>query len=360
MPPTFLIYGANGYTGALVARHALERGLRPILAGRSATDVIVEAEGLRLPHRIFPLDDPAALDAGLEGIAAVLHCAGPFVHTWRPMFEACLRCRVHYVDVTGEIAVFEALAARNAEARAAGIMALPGAGFDVVPTDCLAAHLKRRLPAATHLVLAFRALSGVSRGTAATAIEAMASGEMGMVRRAGRLTPVPPAWKTRQVDFGAGPRLAVTLPWGDVATAWHSTGIPNVEVYMAARPNMVRAMRLGRVIGPLLRLPFAKDFLKYRVHARSSGPADARRRAGRSVVWGLASTGAPDDRHNPPAGQVAARLEGPEGYTLTALASVAIVEKILAGNFEPGFQTPSLAYGPDFVLELPGVTRTDL
>ena len=351
MPPTFLIYGANGYTGALVARHALERGLRPILAGRSATQVVVDAVGLHLPHRVFALDDPAALDAGLEGITVVLHCAGPFVHTWRPMFEACLRRRVHYVDVTGEIAVFEAIAARGAEAQAAGIMALPGAGFDVVPTDCLAAHLKRRLPSATHLVLAFRAMAGVSRGTAATTVEAMAAGEMGMVRRDGKLTRVPPAWKTRTVDFGSGPRLAVTIPWGDVATAWHSTGIPNVEVYMAARPKMVRAMRLGRIMGPLLRLPFAKDFLKYGIHARDSGPSDAQRAAGAGAVWGMASDGARE---------VSSLLTGPEGYTLTALASVAIVEKILAGNFKPGFQTPSLAYGPDFVLELPGTSRTDL
>lgn len=351
MPPTFLIYGANGYTGALIARHAVDRGLQPILAGRSATDVIVEAEGLRLPHRVFALDNSRALDAGLQGVAAVLHCAGPFVHTWRPMFEACVRNRVHYVDVTGEIAVFEALAARGAEAQAAGIMALPGAGFDVVPTDCLAAHLKRRLPTATHLVLAFRALAGVSRGTAATAIETMASGEMGLVRRSGQLARVPAAWKTRQVDFGNGPRLAVSIPWGDVSTAWHSTGIPNIEVYMAARPNVVRAMRLGRVAGPLLRLPFAKDLLKYRIHARSSGPTDAQRAAGQSTVLGMASDGTRE---------VSSLLLGPEGYTLTALASLSIVEKILAGNFKPGFQTPSLAYGPDFVLELPGVERTDL
>src|SRR6187402_1304471 len=111
------------------------------------------------------------------------------------MVDACLAERVPYLDITGEIAVFEAAAARDAEAKAAGVVLLPGAGFDVVPSDCLAAHLKRRLPSATSLALAFQVLGGVSRGTATTAVENLARG--GMVRRAGKLVAVPAAYKTR-------------------------------------------------------------------------------------------------------------------------------------------------------------------
>ena len=163
------------------------------------------------------------MDAGLNDVTAVLNCAGPFSRTARPMADACLRCRVHYIDVTGEIPVFEALAARDREARAAGVMLLPGAGFDVVPSDCLAAHLKRRLPSATRLALGFQPGGGVSCGTAATMMaENLDRG--GAIRCGGVLRPVPAAWRTRSIDFGRGPVTAMTIPWGDVSTAYHSTG----------------------------------------------------------------------------------------------------------------------------------------
>jgi short subunit dehydrogenase-like uncharacterized protein len=349
---TWMIYGANGYTGALVARYAAERGMQPILAGRNATQVIVEANGLHLPHRVFPLDDPAALDSGLDGVDVVLNCAGPFSQTARPMVAACIRKGVHYVDVTGELEIFEALAAMDDAFRSAEIMVLPGAGFDVVATDTVAAHLKERLPTATSLTLAFRGLGVVSRGTAATAVESMASGSSGMIRRNGVLVKVPPAWRTREVDFGKGKRQVVSMPWGDVSTAWYSTGIENIEVYMAATDRMVTAMRAGRYLGPLLRLPYMRDILKYRIHARMAGPTDAQRQSMQSVVWGRAE--------DPSGAAVECLQTGPEGYTYTALATLEVVNRVLAGDRKIGFQTPSAAYGPDWVLDLEGVSRTDL
>ena len=349
---TFLIYGANGYTGSLIAQEAAARGMKPILAGRSATDVIVAANALHLPHRVFALDEPAALDAALADVALVLNCAGPFMHTAQPMVEACMRVGVHYADITGEIGVFEALAAQHAAIEAAGILVLPGAGFDVVPTDCLAAHLKQRLPKAQRLTLAFRGMAGVSRGTAATAIESMATGVMGMVREEGALKTVPPASRIREVDFGNGWRDTVLIPWGDVSTGWVSTGIPNIEVYMAARPNMVRAMKAGRYLGPLLRMGFVRDFLKYRVHARVAGPTHAERAAAQATIWGRAE--AADGR------AVESRLTTPEPYNLTVATTLWVAEQVLAGHAPSGYQTPSSAYGPDWILELPGVERVDV
>ena len=183
-------------------------------------------------------------------MTAVLHCAGPFAHTSRPMADACLRVGTHYLDITGEAAVFEALAARSAEARAAGVMLLPGTGFDVVPSDCLAAHLKRRLPSATRLALGFQSLGRLSRGTATTMAENVHRG--GLVREGGVLRRVPTAWKVRAIDFGCGPVKAITIPWGDVSTAYHSTGIPNIEVYMAAPLGRRLAARASRYLGWLL------------------------------------------------------------------------------------------------------------
>ncbi len=345
----FLIYGANGYTGALIAREAVARGRRPVLAGRNAAAVAAVARDTGLECRAFALDDPGQVVQGIAGVRAVLHCAGPFVHTYRPMAEACLRAGVPYLDVTGEVAVFEGLAARSAEAQAAGVMLLPGVGFDVVPSDCLAAHLKRRLPTATHLALGFLSLGRVSRGTATTMAENVHRG--GLVRQGGVLRPVPAAWKTRVIDFGTGPVPAITIPWGDVSTAYHSTGISNVEVYMAAPLRLRLAARASRHLGWLLGSRPVQGLLRRRIRRGPPGPTEEERSRGRSYLWGEVV----DDAGR----RAVSRLQGPEGYTLTARAALAVVERVLAGHAPAGFQTPSAAYGPDLVLDLPGVTRTD-
>ena len=345
-----VVYGANGYTGRLVARAARARGWTPRLAGRNAEAVESVAAEFDLSWSAFGLDDPVALDEGLEGATAVLHCAGPFSRTWRAMSDACLRTGVHYMDVTGELVVFEGLAARDDAAREAGVMLLPGVGFDVVPSDCLAAHLARRLPDATALTLAFQASGGVSHGTATTLIANM--GASGLVRRGGRIVSVPAGHLTRRVDFGRGPRPVVAIPWGDVSTAYHTTGIPDIEVYVSAGRSAILGMKLSRHLGPLLRSPAVRRFLQGRIDARPAGPDDAARERGRTSLWGEART--QDGR------SVAARIEAPEGYTLTADAALHIAGKVLAGEASPGFHTPGGLFGPDLVCELEGVRREDL
>jgi short subunit dehydrogenase-like uncharacterized protein len=344
----WMIYGANGYTGELIAREAARRGLRPILAGRSAAAIVPLAKDLGLDHRVIALEDATALDAALGAVALVLHCAGPFARTSRPMVEACLRKRVHYLDITGEIEVFEACAARNAVARAAGVTLLPGTGFDVAPSDCLAAHLKSRLPTATHLALGFQVASSISRGTATTMVENIHRG--GVVRREGKLTRVPPGYKTRVIDFGRGPVTASTIPWGDVSTAFHSTGIPNVEVYTATNAETRMMMRFARIAGPLLGTPPLQRLLKAAIRRAPRGPSADQRASRRSHLWGEARD----------AGRtVVSRLNAPESYALTVQTALAAVGKVRAGGARPGFQTPSLAFGKDFILEIEGVTRTD-
>jgi short subunit dehydrogenase-like uncharacterized protein len=347
-----MIYGSYGYSGRLIADLAVERGLQPILAGRNATQVAQQASRLGAPHRSFTLESPAALDAALSGVEVVLHCAGPFVHTAMPMVEACMRRGIHYVDITGELLVFEALAARTREFEERGIMVLPGAGFDVTPSDCLAAHLAARLPGATHLALALKGFASVSRGTAATAIEGLSSSRTGMVRREGALTPVAPLHKALEVDFGRGPRPVVAFPWADVSTAWHSTGIPNIEVYLAMNPSLQRGARLSYKLGPLLRLPPVTRLLRALVNSQVTGPSDEERATGRSQVWG---------RVEDASGQMAeARLTTLDPYTLTAHTAVGAIERILRGEVRPGFNTPSLAFGADFILDIPTTTRVDL
>jgi short subunit dehydrogenase-like uncharacterized protein len=344
----FLIYGANGYTGELITRYAAERGLKPILAGRNAAKVEALANRYGFDFRAFDLSDPSKLDAALSEVEFVLHCAGPFSLTSAAMVEACLRTKRHYLDITGEISVFEAMAARSEQAQEAGIMIMPGVGFDVVPSDCLAKHLKNRLPSATHLTLAFYGMGKISHGTQATMT--MNVGRGGAIRQNGEIVNVPAAWKTREIDFGKVKKTSVTIPWGDVSTAFYSTGIPNIEVYTVVPEPQLKLLKLSRYLGWLLATAPVQNILQKQIPA--GGPSDEERAKGKTYLWGEAT----DDAGN----KVESRQTGPEGYTLTALTALAIAEKILDGNFCAGFQTPAKCYGADLILEIQGVGRQDV
>lgn len=347
----FLLYGSYGYTGQLIVDLAMQQGLRPLLAGRSESKLRAQAEKHHLAYRAFSLSETSKLDSALREVDAVLHCAGPFVHTYRQMAEACLRTKRHYVDISGEIPGFEAIAAMDAQAKEAGIMMLPGGGFDVVPTDCLAAHLKQRLPDATRLRLYLRGVgAGVSRGTAKSAIENMQ--RQGMIRKDGKLVQVPPVWKALMQDFGRGPVRVISVGWGDISTAFYSTGIPNIETYMSLPEPMINLMYNMRTIGPLFYNRVAKTILKAIMHLYPPGPSESRRMKAYATMIGEVT----NDQ-----GQTAvSRLRTREGYTFTAQVTVEIMKRILNGDCKPGFQTASLAYGPDFVLQFDGVTREDI
>ena len=348
--PTWMIYGVTGYTGELAAREAVRRGQRPVLAGRDAEKVGAMAGELGLESRAFSLDDPAALAAGLNGIAAVLHCAGPFVRTSAPMVRACLAAGVHYLDITGEIPVFEEVLARGEEARRANVALLPGVGFDVVPSDCLAARLAAALPDATDLTLAFYTDGGtVSRGTMKTMIESFP--HAGAIRRRGRIVPVPVAFDVREVDFG-GPagglrRTTMTIPWGDVSTAWHSTGIPNIRVYTGVPPRAIRRVRFWSFLLPLAGRPSIKRFLQRQVDRRAPGPSAEARATARVHLWG--------EVRNAAGRTLTATLETPEAYALTAASAVECAVRAATGRVSPGAWTPSRAFGAGFIAELPGV-----
>lgn len=345
MDKTFLLYGATGYTGALTARMAVQRGLRPILAGRNAAKVETLAQELGLAWRAFPLENDRALNQALAEAPVVLHCAGPYSQTYKPMVDACLHTGTHYLDITGEMLEHVALAQRDAEAQAAGVMLLPSVGFDVVPSDCLAAHLKRRLPSATHLALAFQSSGGSSRGTALSTVDTV--DRPGMIRRDGVLTSVPAAWKTRTVNFGTGPVRCVTIPWGDVATAYHSTGIPNIETYIALPALGRLALKSAGLFGGKR----SKRLLMRLALLLPDGPSEAQRAAGFSLLWGEVTDNVGK--------RAVSRMRTPHAYSLTASAALLTVERVLAGNVYPGYQTPASAYGPDFALEIAGVVRTD-
>jgi len=349
----FLLYGATGYTGELIARRAASLGLRPILSGRNLAAVGALAIDLDLEHRIASVDDAKSLDAAINALPetnrTVLNCAGPFSHTAKQIADACMRNGAHYLDITGEITVFEMMALRTKHAEEAGVMLLPGVGFDVVPSDCLAAYVSSRLPSATKLVIAIQGVGKISRGTMLTSLQNIGNG--GAIRRGGAIVRVPSAWKSRTVVFDNKPVRVTTMPWGDVATAFYSTGIPDIEVYMMIPDGMRKLLKYGRPILPILKRQPFNGWMQSRVRSGSPGPDEKQRERGRSRFWAEAS----DDSGK----KFAARLSGPEGYELTVRTAIECVRRTLAGKATPGFKTPSLAFGPDLVLAIDGVGRED-
>lgn len=342
---SFLLYGANGYTGALIARECVKRGLRPILAGRNEMAIKALAEELGLEYRIASLTDAKTLYHMLCDVPAVLHCAGPYARTSHLMVDACLQTQTHYLDLTGEIDVFHALYNRDAEARATGVLLLPAVGFDVVPTDCLAALLWQKLPTATHLQLAVSGVGPLSHGTMKTIISSINLG--GLVRANGVLRVVPSGWKTQTIAIGTAMATVITMPLGDVFTAFVSTGIPNIETYVALPAPARLALKAGRFFSPLLATSIVQKLLIWLAERLPLGPSEQERAANSSSVWGEVH----DDHGN----RVTLLLHTPNVYTLTALAAIAAVQRVLDGVYSVGFQTPSRAFGAEFITAIEGV-----
>jgi len=344
-----MIYGATGFVGETMARVATQSGLNPIVAGRDAGKSARLGAELGVENRAFDLGRRDEVDKGLRGVAVVLNCAGPFINTAKPIVEACLRAGAHYLDITGEMPVYEALHALDAEAKARGVMLMPGVGFDVAPTDCLALYLKNRLPSATRLTLAFQieGPAGAPPGTQKTVIEMLPLGDR--VRRAGRLVPPGDTPRRLVVDFGQGPATAQLVPWGDVFTAFLSTGIPNIADYLAASPDLARQAAIGRLIAPLLRFAAVRALARLAIQP---GPTPEARAQSRTHVWGQVE--------DAKGGKATARLHGPEaGVTWTTMTALAAARRALGGEAPAGYQTPAMAYGADFVLA-EGVRREDV
>lgn len=348
--PTLLIYGASGYTGRLIVQETLALGLRCVLAGRSRDKLEALARTHELPFRSASVDDDGAVAAMLEGVTVVLNAAGPFHITALPLARACIRQRVHYLDISGEFGVIDALAALGDSARARGVMLLPAAGFDVVASDCLAALVARRLPRATSLSIALRGLNAISRGSAESVFTQ--SSDRVVVRRRSALVGVKPGELTRRFDFGTGPTQTTAVSWADVSSAHYSTGIPEITVYYEATAIVRLGLAMNRYGGWLMRTPGWGWWQGVGVRLLPDGPSpDARARGSADVVA----------RVEDGTGRFAeARLHTPEVYSFTASTSAALADRVLGGDFRSGFQTPATAYGAEFALGLPGVRYVEV
>lgn len=335
----WMIYGATGYTGELIVHQAKRLGYRPVLGGRNKNKLESLANRFELPWRAFSLENIDTIADQLEDIDLVIHCAGPFEETAEPMLKACLQAKTHYLDITGEIAVFELAYSLRREAAEAGIIVCPGVGFDVIPTDCIAARLNAQMPHATHLTLGFDSSSRMSRGTALTGLRRIHKG--GAVRDNGDIKNVPLAYRTRKINFGDGEKMAMTIPWGDVATAFYSTGIPNIEVYVPASPKLVKRMqRLNWVRWAFAFTPLRKR-LQRKIEQGPAGPDLKEREKHYTWVWGEARNANGDI--------ITLRHKVLNGYTLTQRGAVELALYVLRNKLTPGYYTPSRLYGAKLI-----------
>ncbi len=336
-----LLYGANGYTGRLIAESWPEEAHTLILGGRSAEAVGELASQLGKEDRIFDLEDNSATEKALQGVDLVLNAAGPFFSTAQPLVEACLQTKTHYVDITGEIEVFENIQSYHDQAQKKGIVLLPGAGFDVVPTDVLASKLKEKLPGAKSLTLAIASFgTTISHGTLSTAVSQL--GKKGSVRKDHKLVPESVGKEGRYFEFGDKKRFAMSIPWGDISTAYWSTGIPNIRVFMDTPPSTYKKMKWQWLFNPILKWSWVKKRIQKYVDRNVSGPTEKQREEGFARVYGEVT----DAEGN----KQSMQLESPEPYAFTARSAIWFANHILDHPGRSGYFTPATWADRDEVL----------
>mgnify|MGYP002713133395 CR=1 FL=1 len=337
----FFIYGAYGYTGRLITDYALRQGFNPIVGGRDECKLKELAANNDLEYIVLTAEDTEAWDKILDKVSLVLNCAGPFALTVRSIVPACIAHGVHYLDITGEIEVFEFIQSQNEEAIKKGVVLMPGVGFDVVPTDCLSAQLHDKLPSATHLELAFQGTSGVSRGTALSMARRYHTG--GTMRKEGELVSVPLAHEVKLIHFGEQDRLCVSIPWGDVFTAYYTTHIENIKVFTGISLKTLKSLRLYRKFKGIAKTQLVQWGLKKVIKSKIDGPSAIKRATCLTHLWGKVTDTATNKT-------VEAELTTPESYYLTSLTAIESVKRVLKGKCQPGYQTPAMAFGKDYIL----------
>lgn len=338
--PKIILYGANGYSAKLILDELLYRGIKPVLAGRNIYALSSLANKKNLSSQIFSLEDSTVVKNNLQDTHTLLNCAGPFSETAEILMDASLETKTNYLDITGEIKIFEEAWKRNEKAIETGITILPGIGFDVVTTDCISKRLKEEMPDAVSLKLAIASIkSKISRGTLISAINQF--GEDSMIMKDGNLFPIRWGSKTKSIDFGIFKGMAVAVQWGDVCNAFYSTGIPNIEVYLSIPLILFRILKNSMLFKKLVGSTFVKKNLIKFIGKNITGPDKGQRNKAGIYIWG--------EVENAKRNKLEHVYEFPDGYSLTAKSAAEIVSRILYNEVKAGTQTPSLLFGSDFM-----------
>lgn len=353
----WMIYGATGYTGVLVAEEAVRRGHKPLLAGRSASKLKALAERLGLEFVAVDLSDREGLAKAVARVKLVYHAAGPFTYTSEPMLQACLTAGAHYLDITGELKVYQQVYRQHEAALAKGIALVSGAAFDVTPSDCLIQYVAEQLPDATHLVVALDMLGtsasvsgNTSAGTAKSQLEILA-GTGNLERKDGKLVAVPLGSGARTFQFADGERKAMPVPLSDLEAGYRTTGIPNITACLCFPPTIIQLLRVsGGLVQGLLKVDGVRRFAGSMIDRTINGPSEGHREQGRSSIYAQVRN-AKGEIHE-------AWMETAEGYQFTMLSAPLVVEHILNRHLK-GALSPAQAFGVDFPLQIEGTKRWD-
>ncbi len=348
MDKRWILYGVNGYTGVLLAEEAIKKKLHPIIAGRSKEKVAPIAGRLDLDHLIFDLHDDAKLIEIFKDCDLILNAAGPFMHTSRNIVKACLKTRTHYLDITGEIPIFEENFTLNQQAIDSEIAIISGVGFDVVPTDCIARYTSKKIDDPTQLEIGVAGLTTFSRGTLKTVVESLPSGIL--MRREGKLEKRDGGPFRDKIRFYDKERPVVPVSWGDLATSYRTTRIPNITVYMPPSKELAHILKTPKNDGGNHHKGSGQENLVRWIERNVYGPDEEARLKGAAHVWASVSNKAGD--------QAETWLETIEPYRFTYMSGIKAVERVLKSELK-GTLTPSLAFGEDFILEFPDTTRHD-
>lgn len=341
-----LIYGANGFVGAEISRLAQLQGFNAVIAGRNKLKISSLAKRLNLDYRVFSLKDYDQLNSQTEEFDVFINCAGPYIETYEPIVLACIKNNTHYLDLSGEIPVYEGiqqLALNHLDNTES--MLLPGIGFDVAVTDCLALQLKEQLPTGNNLVLAFKSEgpSGLPPGTVKTMVSLIPYGNW--IRKNGNMIQLKKGIKKRRIQFKTSFDKAFRITWGDIYTAYYSTKIPNIEVYASFPPIVMLQLQFIDTFRKVLSRPRIMRFL---VKVLKGGSTAEQRRRTTMYVYGELT----DKEGNMAVG----RIIGPEGgFTWTSRLVIEALKQIKRNNWKKGYQTPASAFGSSFIHPIKGV-----
>jgi short subunit dehydrogenase-like uncharacterized protein len=340
------VYGAYGFTGKLICNYLKDKfdgRYKIIIGGRDKEKTENLAEKLGFDCVVADVSEQKKLNDILSQTFLLINCAGPFKYTANFFMNSCIENKCNYIDITGEKDIFILGKSLDEKAKKAGIIIMPGTGFDVVPTDCMSLFLKNKLPKATHLELAFKGMGSLSRGTALTAAEGL--NEPSYIRENGVLKPINIGTISKSINFGdKKPLHCIAIPWGDVVTAFYTTSIPNIKVFVPVPKSVADKLKLSNYLPSFLKTAFAY-FLKKYIHKNIKGPSENTLKNGFTIVYGKA--------HNETE-SIEAFLKTPDGYQLTMLSSVYIADKIINENFNFGYQTPAGLFGENLILDIIG------
>jgi len=348
-----LIYGANGYTGQLIAKQARLENLRVHLASRNKSAIAAIAEETGFSFSCVSLNEHKLLVELLKKFKCVIHCAGPFTETAKQMVEACLAAKTDYIDITGEIWAFKEVMAYHETAVKSGIRLISGAGFDVVPTDCMAAHLKDKLPDAETIEMSFvGSKTKMSRGTAVTMAKNISKG--GFIRENGELKNVPLAYKIKELEFLHKKQLVMSIPWGDLMTTYYQTNIPNIIIYSGVSRKLASKIKRFRFLKFILGIGWIQKIVRKKIENETSGPDEHALQEGKTYLNGIATNKKGESR--------SVKMITPEAYKLTALTALASAKKLidLTEKIPHGYLTPAQAFGKDFIMQFEGVECYDV